>query len=544
MMTDRRGIPLQPMWPNAGDVIVRAATAALLGHRRNRDPIMFASKAWSRDSAVGEILKAATSPATLTSASALTQSAVADFIGSLGAASAAAAVLDRAVKVSFDSYVSILVPGIVSDASNCAFVGEGQPIPVRAQNVGGVRLDPKKLMALITFTNEVLERSTPDVENLVRVALTESVGLALDSYLFDATAGDTVRPAGLRYGISALTASAATNPADAMRADVAALVGSVGSVGGNAPVLLVAGARNAAALRLMLVGPSPGFEVLTSGAVADGIVIAIAPSAVAHAVDPVPEFVSSREVLIHEFNNAAADRERGNDRRSDAIAVPNRRHIAALALVRLVGRALAAGHRVARPPIGDRRVKPMPFSKEELSALLATADADARQEIAAALKAESIRVLAEADEALATRHEPLTNVIPLPRKPPPEPPRAYYTDEVVNRMIGELREQLDEHRDYVNGELCSLLHEVFSGIDGALNAIGDRFEAVDADMRGFVVGKAIETDVAALQDRVATLEANNAALTRTVEAQGFEISAVARRLREHRKVGEGGCAER
>ena len=46
----------------------------------------------------------------------------------------------------------------------------------------------------------------------------------------------------------------------------------------------------------------------------------------------------------------------------------------------------------------------MSFSREELLALLATADADGRQEIAAALKAESIRVLAEADEALTTRH--------------------------------------------------------------------------------------------------------------------------------------------
>ena len=92
MMTDRRGIPLVPQWPTAGDVLVRAAVSHLLAFKRQRDPFILAQKTWTRDPAVAEVIKAAVSPATLTSASALTQSAVADFFVSLGAASAAAAV--------------------------------------------------------------------------------------------------------------------------------------------------------------------------------------------------------------------------------------------------------------------------------------------------------------------------------------------------------------------------------------------------------------------------------------------------------------------
>ena len=94
---------------------------------------MLATKAWARDTAVAEIIKGATSPASLSSASALAQSAVADFFKTLlGPASAAAAVLERAAsRCSFDSYASILVPSVVSDAANAGFVGEGLPLPVR-----------------------------------------------------------------------------------------------------------------------------------------------------------------------------------------------------------------------------------------------------------------------------------------------------------------------------------------------------------------------------------------------------------------------------
>ena len=44
----------------------------------------------------------------------------------------------------------------------------------------------------------------------------EEGGLALDAALFDAVAGDDVRPAGLRHGIAALSASTNANLDEAM----------------------------------------------------------------------------------------------------------------------------------------------------------------------------------------------------------------------------------------------------------------------------------------------------------------------------------------
>jgi hypothetical protein len=63
-------------------------------------------------------------------------------------------------------------------------------------------------MAVIsTFTREIAEHSTPAIEGLIRNAIQEDTSVALDTVLLDATAASTTRPAGLRNGVSTLTAT-------------------------------------------------------------------------------------------------------------------------------------------------------------------------------------------------------------------------------------------------------------------------------------------------------------------------------------------------
>jgi len=66
-----------------------------------------------------------------------------------------------------------------------------------------------------------LKGSTPNVLKLVQAVMVESVGLGMDTIMFDATAATAIRPAGLRAGVTVTTASAATTPAEAMQADLA-----------------------------------------------------------------------------------------------------------------------------------------------------------------------------------------------------------------------------------------------------------------------------------------------------------------------------------
>jgi hypothetical protein len=136
------------------------------------------------------------------------------------------------------------------------------------------------------------------IELLVRQILSESVGLALDSKAFDATAGDTTRVGGLLNDINAKTASNSTVPSEAMAADIGTLVGEVAATAGNNPIVFVASPKQAAALRLWA-KPNFNFDVLSSGALTDGTVIAIAANALVSACDPVPRFEVSNATTLH-----------------------------------------------------------------------------------------------------------------------------------------------------------------------------------------------------------------------------------------------------
>ena len=59
------------------------------------------------------------------------------------------------------------------------------------------------------------KHSQPAIEAVLRSVIIEDTTTALDIVLLDATAGDTIRPAGLRNGVSALTPTATGTPTNA-----------------------------------------------------------------------------------------------------------------------------------------------------------------------------------------------------------------------------------------------------------------------------------------------------------------------------------------
>ena len=66
----------------------------------------------------------------------------------------------------------------------------------------------RRWRVISTFTREIAEHSTPAIDALIRQAIIEDTAVAIDSVLLDAIAATTTRPAGLKAGVSATTATA------------------------------------------------------------------------------------------------------------------------------------------------------------------------------------------------------------------------------------------------------------------------------------------------------------------------------------------------
>ncbi|HEY7413912.1 MAG TPA: phage major capsid protein [Ktedonobacteraceae bacterium] len=255
-------------------------------------PVDFA-KQWN-DSKVELILRAAVSPTSLSSAPALAQVTTA-FLETLVPMSAGADLLARGINLNFSGAASITMPGIATPTVD--FVGEGQPIPVvSAPTSAGPTLVPHKIAAIAALTSEIMQSS--NAETLVRQALIDATGPALDKAMFSTTAAGTDRPAGLLNGIAALTPAAAGQAkGEILVDDVQKLASAVAPVAGNGEIVLVASPDAAVALVLRM-PQHVDWPVLTSASLAARTVIAIAANAVVSAVEGAPQIDARRDPSV------------------------------------------------------------------------------------------------------------------------------------------------------------------------------------------------------------------------------------------------------
>jgi len=217
--------------------LVRAVIAKAAAKIERREDIATILRGrWPDDPIAPLVLRAASTPATLTNTAALGRSIVADLIATIGPVGAGAQLLQSGLRFVFDSAATIYVPALEASASEVSFVQESASIAVHDLVSTSVALVPRKLATIATLTAEMLASS--NAEAFVTDALTRSVGLSLDTVLFDSVAASAIRPAGLRYNIAARPASTATDPHAAMIQDMVALAGAV-SVIDNASCLLL-----------------------------------------------------------------------------------------------------------------------------------------------------------------------------------------------------------------------------------------------------------------------------------------------------------------
>ena len=231
------------------DLLIRSAVCRVLAHVEKVSPVDVMSARYGEDENIKTMLdvvnKAAAAPATTTTtgwAAELVQTATLDFLDSLMPMSVYPGLRDRGGRFTFgrNGIVSIPTRNTANSVAG-SFVAQGAPIPVRQGAFTSTTLTPKKMAVITTFTREIAEHSTPAIEGVLRQAIQDDTSIAIDTVLLDNIAASTTRPAGLKNGVTAVTATAGGGFA-ALVADAKALVGAlIATTGGNlrAPVWIM-----------------------------------------------------------------------------------------------------------------------------------------------------------------------------------------------------------------------------------------------------------------------------------------------------------------
>lgn len=317
------------------DYIFRALTAKVVSHVYNK-PLVDSMKAcYGEDVATKAVMdrvigiedhfgangfvetKAAVAPADTTTsawAAALVQTAIGDFFGLLMPDSVYPSLSGYGGRYGFGRNGTISLPTRSATPTVAgSFVGEGAPIPVRKAGFTSISLTPKKMAVITTMTREITERSTPAIEQLLRDAIQEDTAVAIDSVLLDATAASSVRPAGLRNGITTAGGTAGGGFA-AVTADLKGMLTTlVTNTNGNirSPVFIM---NPIQAIALGFVqnaggdlvfkeeignGKLNGYPVIQSGNVPSGVVILIDAADFFSATGDEPRFDISDQTVLH-----------------------------------------------------------------------------------------------------------------------------------------------------------------------------------------------------------------------------------------------------
>lgn len=311
-----------------GDLIIRSAVVQVLAHIERRSALDVLTGRYGEDDSIKTMLditaRAATAPANTTTpgwAAELVQTATLDFIDTLVAKSIYPVLRDLGGRFTFGRNGVVSIPARASTPSVAgSFVAQGSPIPVRQAGFSATSLTPKKMAVITTFTREIAEKSTPDIEQVLRTAIQEDTGVAIDTVLLDANAATTVRPAGLRNGITGLT-PAANGGFTALVADLKGLVGAlIVSSGGNIrqpvwvmnPVQALSisltqnGAGDFPFAADLRAGTLLGYPVAQSATVPNGTVALVDAADFFTATGDEPRFEVSDQAVLHMEDTAPA----------------------------------------------------------------------------------------------------------------------------------------------------------------------------------------------------------------------------------------------
>jgi HK97 family phage major capsid protein len=307
-----------------GSLLWKQATAKLLAHNSRRDVSEVLETYYKDDdqlkAVMGYTSKAVVNPA-MTGvtgwAAELVQTDVQGFLNSLRTVSVAAELASRSQQLSFGGYDSITVPmrnPLGATLTEPAWVGEAGAIPLTQFAFGSMKINRFKLAAITTMSKEIMQRSTPSIEGLLRDALTEAYAQVLDAALLSngaAVAG--VRPDGLLQGVTTAAGTAGGGEA-AVMADMKTMIAAMTNARLGARPVLIIPAANRLSLSLMMnplgqrsfadevsAGRLLGVEIISSQHVPAATAILVDAAALAVAFDT-PEFDVSDVATVVESN--------------------------------------------------------------------------------------------------------------------------------------------------------------------------------------------------------------------------------------------------
>lgn len=214
----------------------------------------------------------------------------------------------RGMGLNFDAAGSVYIPSLVAGGANGSFFAEGTPMRVGRITTAGQTMTPRKMGVIIPFSREAAKRSTPNLEGLIKKAIVDDTGAVLDSVLLDATAGDTVRPAGLLNGVAAVSTGFAGGDYQAVKEDFKALLKPFIDANAAANIAVIMNASQGLSQSLMdgPLGNADWFKpirdrvtIIESTRATAGRLIAVRAEDFATAMGDTPEFELSNQATIH-----------------------------------------------------------------------------------------------------------------------------------------------------------------------------------------------------------------------------------------------------
>lgn len=298
MTKQPNAIPLRPDYARAAasapNYVARAAFVAAKAKAIGADTDDLFRQLFPDDKTSPTFLttRAAVAPGNTTTsgwASQLVQTAVGSFVGSLGATSAAAALIERGVPLRLNgSAQQVNIPIRTNGPVAPTWVSESNPIQVRSDALDTVPLGPeRKIGSIVVMSRTLLKRS--DAASLFNVLLREDASKGLDAAVFSDEDGAGAAHRGLLDGASSVSGGAGLLP------DLQNLAASV-SVGGSGQVIFVGGPGFAAAANL---DANINATIFGSPAVAETMLIAVDPLSLVWGAGVDPEIDVSSEGVLH-----------------------------------------------------------------------------------------------------------------------------------------------------------------------------------------------------------------------------------------------------